>query len=69
MGINTSRVVLVTLCFASDMDYKTIILEDGCADADPAIHDFLVGNIFPRWSTVTRCADFLEALESAPTRE
>jgi nicotinamidase-related amidase len=65
MGINTSRVILVTLCFASDMDYKTIILADGCADADPQFHDFLMENIFPRWANVTQSAKFLQALESS----
>ena len=65
MGINTSRVVLVTLCFATDMDYKTIILADGCADADPQVHTFLMEKIFPRWANVTPSAKFLQALESS----
>ncbi len=65
MGINTSRVVLVTLCFASDMDYKTIILADGCADSDPQFHAFLMENIFPRWANVTSSATFLQSLESS----
>ncbi len=65
MGINTSRVVLVTLCFATDMDYKTVILSDGCADADPQIHRFLMENIFPRWASVVTSFKFLQALEKA----
>lgn len=62
MGINTSRVVLTTLCFAADMDYKLIILSDACADADPELHNFLIEKIFPRSATVTTAALFFAGL-------
>jgi nicotinamidase-related amidase len=62
MGINTSRVVLTTICFAADMDYKLIVLSDCCADADEEIHKFLIEKLFPRSAMVTTSDKFLKAL-------
>lgn len=62
MGINTSRVVLTTVCFAADMDYKLVILSDCCADSDDELHNFLIEKIFPRSATVTTAGMFLSAL-------
>ena len=62
MGINTSRVVLTTVCFAADMDYKLIVLSDACADADEELHKFLIEKIFPRSATVTISDKFLKVL-------
>jgi nicotinamidase-related amidase len=65
MGINTSRVVLTTICFAADMDYKLIVLSDACADADEELHKFLIEKLFPRSATVTTSEKFLKVLENA----
>jgi nicotinamidase-related amidase len=62
MGINTSRVVLTTICFAADMDYKLVVLSDCCADADEELHKFLMEQIFPRNTMVTTAAKFLNLL-------
>jgi len=65
MGINTSRVVLTTVCFAADMDYKLIVLSDGCADADTELHNFLIEKIFPRSATVITSERFLRLIGNA----
>ena len=52
MGINTGRVVVTTVCFAADMDYKLIVLSDCCADSDEEVHRFLIEKLLPRWATV-----------------
>lgn len=62
MGINTSRVVLTTICFAADMDYKLVVLSDACADADPELHKLLIDKIFPRSATVTSAEMFIKGL-------
>ena len=65
MGVNTSRVVLTTVCFAADMDYKLNVLSDGCADADMELHNFLIEKIFPRSATVIASEKFLQLLGNA----
>jgi nicotinamidase-related amidase len=57
-GISTSGVVLSTVRDAADRDYRLYVLADGCADPDPANHEFLTQKIFPRQSEVISIADF-----------
>jgi nicotinamidase-related amidase len=52
-GIATSGVVLSTLRQAADLDYRLVVLEDGCLDADPEVHRVLTGKVFPRQAEVT----------------
>lgn len=51
-GIATSGVVLSTLREAADKDYRLTVLSDCCADADPEVHQLLLGKIFPRQADV-----------------
>jgi nicotinamidase-related amidase len=51
-GIATSGVVLSTLRQAADLDYKLVVLEDGCADLDPEVHRVLLEKVFPRQADV-----------------
>ena len=46
-GIATSGVVLSTLRQAADLDYRLTVLADGCLDADPEVHQVLLGKLFP----------------------
>ena len=62
-GISTSGVVLSTVIEAHDLDYRTIVLADGCADTDADVHAFLLERIFPRRADVIMLAD-LRALVS-----
>lgn len=47
-GISTSGVVLSTVHEAIDLDYRVIVLGNGCADHDATVHAFLTGVVFPR---------------------
>ena len=62
LGFATSGVVLSTTRYAADADYRLFIVEDCCADADPAVHDFLCAKIFPRQADVVQSADVIKAL-------
>jgi nicotinamidase-related amidase len=61
-GIATSGVVLSTLRQAADLDYRLIVLADGCLDADPEVHRVLLEKVFPRQADVLRIADWTASL-------
>ena len=67
-GIATSGVVLSTLRQAADLDYQLTVLADGCLDADPDVHQILLGTVFPRQAEVTTIADWAAGLHVAPPR-
>jgi nicotinamidase-related amidase len=57
-GILTQGVVLSTLCHAADMDYRAVVVADGCSDKDPEVQRLLMEKIFPaqaRAATVEEC--------------
>jgi nicotinamidase-related amidase len=54
--------VLSTTRYAADADYRLFVVEDCCADTDPATHDFLCGKILPRQANVVQSADVVKAL-------
>jgi nicotinamidase-related amidase len=62
LGYATSGVVLSTTRYAADADYRLFIVEDCCADNDPAVHDFLCAKIFPRQADVVQSTDVIKAL-------
>jgi nicotinamidase-related amidase len=64
-GIATSGVVLSTLRQAADLDYRLTVLSDGCLDADPEVHQVLLGKVFPRQAEVTTIADWAAGLATA----
>jgi nicotinamidase-related amidase len=51
-GIATSGVVLSTVRQAADLDYRLVVLGDGCLDADPEVHRVLTEKVFPRQADV-----------------
>jgi nicotinamidase-related amidase len=61
-GIATSGVVLSTLRYAADADYRIIVLRDCCSDSDPETHTCLLEKIFPRQATVMNSAEFIQGL-------
>jgi hypothetical protein len=61
-GLATSGLVLSTTRYAADADYRLFIVEDCCADTDPAGHDFLCTKIFPRQAEVVQSADVIKGL-------
>lgn len=65
LGIATSGVVLSTLRFAADIDYRVVVASNGCADADPEVHRVLMEKVFPRQATVTTTDEIVQALRDA----
>ena len=61
-GISTSGVVLSTVRDAADRDYRVFVLEDGSADPDPEVHNFLIRKIFPRQAYVISIAELSNLL-------
>ena len=62
MGHATSGVILSTVRYAADADYRLIVVEDGCADRDEEVHSLLMEKVFPRQATVVSAADMVRAL-------
>ncbi|RJO74083.1 cysteine hydrolase [Nocardia panacis] len=58
-GVATNGMVVATCLDAADRDYRVTVLRDGCADLDPAVHDFFMDTVFPaRGFEVVSCADW-----------
>ncbi|WP_242890993.1 cysteine hydrolase family protein [Actinomadura litoris] len=56
-GVATSAMVAATCYDAADRGYQVTVLRDGCADGDPAMHDFFMETVFPsRGVEVVPCA-------------
>ncbi|HVW91792.1 MAG TPA: cysteine hydrolase [Devosia sp.] len=61
-GIATSGVVLSTLRYAADADYRLVVARDCCADRDPEVHRVLLDKVFPRQAIVTGADEVIAAL-------
>ena len=64
-GVATSGVVLSTFCAATDADYSMTILSDACADPQPALHQALITDLFPRSATVLTVDAWTAGLKSS----
>ena len=64
LGYATSGVVLSTVRYAADLDYRLVVVEDCCSDSDPEVHDFLTQRIFPRQTEVMTSQEVIEALRA-----
>ncbi len=62
LGYATSGVVLSTVRYAADLDYRLLVVEDCCSDQDTEVHDFLTQRIFPRQTDVIQSEDLINAL-------
>ncbi len=60
MGHATSGVTLSTVRLAADLDYNLIMVEDGCADRDPEVHQLLMEKVFPRQGAVVTLVTLTE---------
>jgi len=65
LGYATSGVVLSTVRYAADLDYRLVVVEDCCADQQPDVHDFLTQRIVPRQADVVSSGDVVAALDSS----
>jgi nicotinamidase-related amidase len=63
-GISTSGVVLSTVRWAADMDYKLSVISDACADRDAEVQRVLMDKVFPWQATVVSTQEFLKALSA-----
>jgi nicotinamidase-related amidase len=61
-GILTQGVVLSTLRQASDMDYRAVVVADGCSDKDPEVQRVLMEKIFPLQARVATVEEVIGAL-------
>ncbi|MFI6043890.1 cysteine hydrolase family protein [Nocardia sp. NPDC051321] len=66
-GVATSAMVAATCYDGADRDYRVTVLRDGCADGDPAMHDFFMDAVFPsRGFEVVSCASWGFASQKTP---
>jgi nicotinamidase-related amidase len=65
MGIRTSGVVLSTVRWAADIDYRLIVLSDCCADPDEEVHRVLMEKVlsFFGQAAVVTSQEFLKVLD------
>ena len=63
LGYATSGVVLSTVRYAADLDYRLFVVEDCCSDQDAEVHDFLTQRIFPRQADVVSSYQVIDALK------
>ena len=61
MGVATSGCVLTTMRWAADINYKVVVVSDGCTDPDPEVHRVLTEKVYPRQGTVLTAQEFLQA--------
>ncbi|MGK3203155.1 cysteine hydrolase family protein [Amycolatopsis sp. MEPSY49] len=63
-GVSTSGVVLSTLRQAADLDYRLVVLSDGCDDHDSHVHEVLVGSVFPAHAEIATTEEWVAGLGS-----
>ncbi|HSV50522.1 MAG TPA: isochorismatase family cysteine hydrolase [Burkholderiaceae bacterium] len=61
-GIASTGVVLSTIAYASDADYRIYTVKDCCFDPDPVVHDHLFETAFESRSVVMSLAQATSAL-------
>ena len=61
-GIATSGVVLSTVRQAADLDYRLIVLSDGCLDQDAEVHRVLTEKVFLRQAYVKTVAEWAKEI-------
>jgi nicotinamidase-related amidase len=58
----THGVVLSTLRNAADMDYRSVVVADGCSDKDPEVQRVLMEKIFPGQAGVATVEECIGAI-------
>jgi nicotinamidase-related amidase len=61
-GILTQGVVLSTLRHAADMDYRAVVVADGCSDKDTEVQRVLMEKIFPSQARIATVEEVIGAL-------
>jgi len=65
LGHATSGVIVSTVRYAADADYRLVVVEDSCADRGAEMHTFLMQRLFPRQATVVSAEAVIQALSGA----
>lgn len=58
-GVSTSGVVLSTVRWAADLDYRLTVIGDACLDHDDEVHRVLTEKVFPVQADVIDCESWL----------
>jgi nicotinamidase-related amidase len=61
-GIETSGVVLSTVCHGFDADYRIMVIDDCCSELDEEVHLTLVERFFPKQAAVITSRDVMASL-------
>ena len=61
-GFATSGVVLSTVRWAADLDYRLVVVSDACADPDKEVHRVLIDKVFPAQAAVVSTRELVAAL-------
>lgn len=59
-GVSTSGVVLSTVRWAADLDYRITVVVDACLDRDEEVHRVLTGKVFPMQADLVTTQEILE---------
>ena len=62
MGVATSGCVLSAVRWATDINYRFIVVADACSDADPEVHRVLTEKVYPRQGTVMSADEILSII-------
>jgi nicotinamidase-related amidase len=63
-GIATSGVVLSTLRYAADADYRLVVAQDCCSDRDEEVHRVLMEKVFVRQANVVQSDAVIAVLQT-----
>jgi len=63
-GVSTSGVVLSTTRAAADLNYRLVVLRDGCYDPDTSVHNMLMDSVFPAQAQVIDIRTWLQIVET-----
>jgi len=63
-GVSTLGVVESTARSAADMDYRVVVLEDGCADSSLAAHNAAMQYVIPFSAMMASCDQFIQQITS-----
>jgi nicotinamidase-related amidase len=64
-GLSTSGCVLRTAVTATDAEFATTVISDGCADSDAELHKVIMEKIIPSRGHVKSFAEFKEGFEES----
>jgi len=63
-GVTTSGVVLSTTRAAADLDYRLLVLRDGCHDPDTAVHQMLMDSVLSTQAEVVDISTWLRVVDT-----